>query len=49
MHAASFLELQVEIRKTQQKHEAEIAELKASLADIQATLKSLVDMLSSRA
>ena len=36
MHAASFIELQVEIRKTQQKHEAEIAELKASLAEIQA-------------
>ena len=49
MHAASFIELQVEIRKTQQKHEAEIAELKASLADMQATLKSLVDMLSARA
>ena len=63
MHAASFIELQVEIRKTQQKREAEIAEIKASLAeiqatqvkhgtclaDIQATLKSLVDMLSARA
>ena len=63
MHAASFIELQIEIRKTQQKREAEIAELKASiaeiqatqakhgtcLADIQATLKSLVDMLSARA